>query len=493
MRTSTTAVLVAAAACVTSVHALSYSHGHPQNARRHNHHHDLARRSHDQANVSGRMTRKMRRGADSNADQKTTYESTAIWWAEAGWIGSCGDNVSDDAMIIALPLALYPDVSTASPLCGTTVSVSAPSTGKSITATVIGASDRTAYTTFSRAAYQALGGDLDSGELPIRFQLVDGKAPASASVTASDGAALKSIAATAAQASAGGDSSSSNKASASSSSSSSQDKASSSASSSSSGGKSFASGSENVHAAAAPSTTAAAATTTTEAAWSTTTEAPKQQATTTTPEWDSASAASESAKSKSLADAAWASSSSASAAEAYAFWASSSSSAAAAGASAASKSSADAAWASSSSAAAAAASKSAADAAWASSSSASAAAAAKQTQSSSSSPSSGGGHVYSGGIATFFYQNGVAGNCGQVNSDDTPLVALPTATYAGGSHCGQYVEITRTDTGNKIKALVADSCPTCNNDSCLDLSWGAFSALGGTQSMGVFDITWQFV
>ncbi|GAA5965843.1 hypothetical protein JCM8115_003023 [Rhodotorula mucilaginosa] len=492
MRSTTTVALLAAAACVGSVQALSYSHGH-QNARRH---HEVARRSskHDEPAqvIRGRMARKMRRAAAS--DNKQTYESTAIWWAEAGWIGSCGDNVSDDAMIIALPLALYPDVSTASPLCGTTVSVSAPSTGKSITATVIGASDRTAYTTFSRAAYEALGGNLDSGELPIEFELVDGTAPASASVTASDGAALKSVASAAVKASSAGSSSSA--AGVKSSSSSSEEASSSSSSSSNSSGKAFASGSSaNVHAAAAPST---AAPTTTEAPQTTTTtQAP------TTPAWDSASAASESAKSKSLADAAWASSSSASAAEAYGFWASSSSSAAAAAASAASKSSADAAWASSSSAsaAAAAASKSSADAAWASSSSAaaaaawasssSAAAAAKPTQ--DSSPSSGGGHVYSGGLATFFYQNGVAGNCGKVNSDDTLLVALPTATYAGGSHCGQYVEITRSDTGKKIKALVADSCPTCNNDSCLDLSWGAFSALGGTQSMGVFDITWQFV
>lgn len=202
-------------------------------------------------------------------------------------------------MIIALPLALYPDVSTASPLCGTTVSVSAPSTGKSITATVIGASDRTAYTTFSRAAYEALGGNLDSGELPIEFELVDGTAPASASVTASDGAALKSVASAAVKASSAGSSSSA--AGVKSSSSSSEEASSSSSSSSNSSGKAFASGSSaNVHAAAAPST---AAPTTTEAPQTTTTtQAP------TTPAWDSASAASESAKSKSLADAAWASS-----------------------------------------------------------------------------------------------------------------------------------------------------------------------------------------
>ncbi|KWU41979.1 barwin-like endoglucanase, partial [Rhodotorula sp. JG-1b] len=96
------------------------------------------------------------------------------------------------------------------------------------------------------------------------------------------------------------------------------------------------------------------------------------------------------------------------------------------------------------------------------------------------------------GIATFFYQGGNAGNCGWYESDSTLLVALPTATYANGKYCGQYVHITRLDTGDSIKALVADSCPSCVNDNCLDLSWGAFSALGGTEDMGIFDISWYF-
>lgn len=72
-------------------------------------------------------------------------------------------------MIMGLPRAVYPDVEHASPLCGTTVSVTAPSTGKSITARVVGASDRDDYTTFSRGAYTALGGDLDTGMLDIEF------------------------------------------------------------------------------------------------------------------------------------------------------------------------------------------------------------------------------------------------------------------------------------------------------------------------------------
>ncbi|GAA5836300.1 hypothetical protein JCM9279_000348 [Rhodotorula babjevae] len=435
-----------------------------------------------------RFERKVRRGESSSSSAKAAvYESTAIWWATTGWAATCGEATSDDAMILGLPLAVYPDISAASPLCGTSVTVTAKSTGKQITASVIGASNRDDYTTFSKAAYLALGGDLDVGMLDIEFSLGDETAAEVVqSASASKASVSSNSAASSAAAPAPVDSSSSSSASSSPAAEAAanveqQDEPSSSAAS---------------PVARVPASTSSAQPTTTAAPTTSARPTTTQQAMTTSA-WDSdsyyssSSAAAAAAASKSKADAEWAASSSSSA-EAYQLWASSSSSAAAA-----SKASADAAWAasSSSSAAAAASSKAAADAAWAASSS-SAAAAAKETQSSSSDSGSspgGSGKLYTGGIATYFLQNGVAGNCGNVNSDSTLLVALPTNTYAGGSHCGQYVSITRTATGQSIKALVADSCPTCNNDSCLDLSWGAFSALGGTESMGIFDITWHFV
>ncbi|BGP42396.1 hypothetical protein JCM10450v2_006490 [Rhodotorula kratochvilovae] len=491
MRTSLALAALGASAALPGALALSYSTGHANPGLAKRHHNQLAqahvdkRRSAiaDKLTKRGKMQRRVRRqdtaallavkednstssaASSSSSAKAAVYESTAIWWAEAGWVGTCGETISDDALIVGLPLAVYPDVAAASPLCGTSVSVVAPSTGKRITATVIGASDRDDFTTFSKAAYVALGGDLDTGMLAIQFSLGDETAAEvvqSASVSkASVSSASKAASSVAAP-------------------------------SSSSVAESSSSQEEKV---ATPASAAAKVVAAATSAAPTTTQAPTTTArpTTTTSAWDSESYASSSsaaaAAAKSKADAEWAASSSSSA-EAYQLWASSSSSAAAA-----SKASADAAWAasSSSSAAAAASSKAAADAAWASSSSA-AAAAAKETQSSSSgggSSSGGSGKVYSGGIATYFYQNGVAGNCGKVNSDSTLLVALPT--NSGGSHCGKYVKITRTATGDSINALVADSCPTCNNDSCLDLSWGAFSALGGTESMGVFDITWQFI
>ena len=111
----------------------------------------------------------------TSSSSGTKYTSTAIWWKEAGWVGSCGVQIKESESVVALPLALYPDVRSKSSLCGTTVSVTATASGKTITATVVGASNRDDFTTFSKSAYLALEGDLDAGELAIEYYL-DGAA-----------------------------------------------------------------------------------------------------------------------------------------------------------------------------------------------------------------------------------------------------------------------------------------------------------------------------
>ncbi|GAA5878347.1 hypothetical protein JCM3774_001994 [Rhodotorula dairenensis] len=151
----------------------------------------------------GRMQRKVRRGegamllsvADNSTETSSsapvsslsaasgeTYTSTAIWWLQDGWSGACGTPISADALQVALPLSLYPDASVKSSLCGTTVKVTAPSTGKSIDCVVVGASERNDYTSFTQSAFTALEGDLEAGELAISFTLADGSsAPVAAS------------------------------------------------------------------------------------------------------------------------------------------------------------------------------------------------------------------------------------------------------------------------------------------------------------------------
>ncbi|BGP52691.1 hypothetical protein JCM8202_004782 [Rhodotorula sphaerocarpa] len=113
--------------------------------------------------------------------------------------------------------------------------------------------------------------------------------------------------------------------------------------------------------------------------------------------------------------------------------------------------------------------------------------AAATTKASYSSASSGS---YSG-QATFYSQNGVAGSCGNVNSDSAYIVAMNVAQVDGGAHCGQQVHITNTQNGKSITCTVADTCPGCGYGS-LDLSKGAFGALG-SYDQGVLPITWSYV
>lgn len=112
-----------------------------------------------------------------------------------------------------------------------------------------------------------------------------------------------------------------------------------------------------------------------------------------------------------------------------------------------------------------------------------------------SSPASSGGilgDLISGGIATFFFQNGVAGACGTVHQDSDFVVALPTAAYENGKNCGRKIEIIDPASGNKQTATVADECPTCENDSCLDLSHALFNAFAG-DGQGEFNVQYRYI
>jgi hypothetical protein len=288
---------------------------------------------------------------------------------------------SDNDLVLGLPLELYPNPAEKSELCGQSVVVKNTATGQEITAVVSDASQRDAYTTFTKGAYQALGGDLDVGELSVSYHFADADSISSslpsAFSTSATGSKEKSVVKT-----------------------STAQQAPQTPAAASSSSKAYSKSADTVQAAAAVApkeqTTTQAPTTTTSAA----------------PQYDSASAAS--ASSKAAADAAWACKCSktrfscdskltnfsypaSSSAEAAKLWASSSSAqAAAASESAKAKAEADAAWAgeskpsnfldfplltsrsflasSSASAAAAASSKAAADAAWAESSSKAAAA-----------------------------------------------------------------------------------------------------------------------
>ncbi|KAH7335046.1 RlpA-like double-psi beta-barrel-protein domain-containing protein-containing protein [Rhizoctonia solani] len=109
---------------------------------------------------------------------------------------------------------------------------------------------------------------------------------------------------------------------------------------------------------------------------------------------------------------------------------------------------------------------------------------------------SGSSEVYTGGFATYFYQNGVAGACGTVHSDSDYIVAADYRRYGDLSKqsdlCGKKVLITNTKNGKTVTCTVADACPTCNNGNSLDLSEGAFKAIAPLDD-GMVPITYTFV
>ncbi|GAA5893963.1 RlpA-like double-psi beta-barrel domain-containing protein [Sporobolomyces salmoneus] len=164
---------VAAISSISSVAAFNPGHGH--SARSLQSHHSFKRFVAPVDKVS-RMVKRVKRGSEK------TYSTTAIWYAETGWVGSCGESFTDDDLVIALPLELYPKIDEVSYLCGEKVTVTNDATGASITATVADASQRADFTIFTKAGYEALGGDLDQGELSVTYKFLNSSSSVSSAL-----------------------------------------------------------------------------------------------------------------------------------------------------------------------------------------------------------------------------------------------------------------------------------------------------------------------
>ncbi|KZT26532.1 hypothetical protein NEOLEDRAFT_1132045 [Neolentinus lepideus HHB14362 ss-1] len=112
---------------------------------------------------------------------------------------------------------------------------------------------------------------------------------------------------------------------------------------------------------------------------------------------------------------------------------------------------------------------------------------------SSASSSSG---LITGGVATFFWQDGNAGACGQVHSDSDLIAAIDQDRYGDSgdesSLCGKQVKITNTANNKSVVVTIVDDCPTCDNKNSIDLSFGAFTEIA-TEAEGEVPIEWQFV
>ncbi|KAI0082641.1 barwin-like endoglucanase [Panus rudis PR-1116 ss-1] len=104
--------------------------------------------------------------------------------------------------------------------------------------------------------------------------------------------------------------------------------------------------------------------------------------------------------------------------------------------------------------------------------------------------------IFSGGFATYFFQNGVAGACGTVHSDSDLIAAIDQDRYGNSgvksSLCGKQVRITNANNGKSVTVTIADDCPTCKNGNSIDLSHGAFLKIA-TEAEGMVPIKWSFI
>ncbi|KAG8835291.1 Rho GTPase [Serendipita sp. 399] len=91
------------------------------------------------------------------------------------------------------------------------------------------------------------------------------------------------------------------------------------------------------------------------------------------------------------------------------------------------------------------------------------------------------GDLHQGGHATYYYQGGNAGACGDYHGDYDYIGAIDSNYYgdlgAKSWWCGQRVRITRADNQRSVDIVIADVCPTCDGTEGFDLSVGAFQAI----------------
>jgi hypothetical protein len=81
------------------------------------------------------------------------------------------------------------------------------------------------------------------------------------------------------------------------------------------------------------------------------------------------------------------------------------------------------------------------------------------------------------------------GACGWTNKPSDFVVAINSAQYGSGQHCGRRIEIRAY--GKSAIAQVVDECPSCSPNG-LDLSKSLFAHFAPTDK-GVFDASWSFV
>ncbi|EIW67649.1 hypothetical protein TREMEDRAFT_69664 [Tremella mesenterica DSM 1558] len=92
-------------------------------------------------------------------------------------------------------------------------------------------------------------------------------------------------------------------------------------------------------------------------------------------------------------------------------------------------------------------------------------------------------------VRATYFEAGL-GACGWWNSNDDHIIALNSAQFNNGEHCGKWLGIWNPETQNIQYGYVADECPSCGWGE-LDLSPSLFGALSNDNyDEGVFNMNW---
>jgi len=108
----------------------------------------------------------------------------------------------------------------------------------------------------------------------------------------------------------------------------------------------------------------------------------------------------------------------------------------------------------------------------------------------------GDGEVHTGGIATFYNQDGSEGACGGFHSDSDLIGAMNQGRYGDSSQksseCGRQVRITNPKNGKEVVITIVDDCPTCPLINSIDLSPSAFNEIADPVE-GEVPISWVYL
>ncbi|KAF4436014.1 barwin-like endoglucanase [Fusarium acutatum] len=118
----------------------------------------------------------------------------------------------------------------------------------------------------------------------------------------------------------------------------------------------------------------------------------------------------------------------------------------------------------------------------------------EEAPSTSTAPANEQPQIFTGGSATWVYQDGIMGDCGSVSRDTDFVVALDYRRY-DRSKCGQKIRVTATSgrrIGLSIDVTIVDVCYVCVNENSMDLSTAAFNAFGPLDDARV-NVKWQYL